>query len=76
MVKKRRRKGTRRRALYGSYHSNSGGVLHTVTARLENAANTLYRSHLNYLKDLLPEVGRTFKAALYGGFLSGTVPAG
>lgn len=46
---------------YGSYSFVGGGVTHTVTARLDNATNTLYRSHLNYLKDVLPEMGRNFK---------------
>ncbi|MGH9222006.1 MAG: TonB-dependent receptor domain-containing protein, partial [Vicinamibacterales bacterium] len=54
--------------LFTSYSFNRGGVLHTVTARLENAANTLYRSHLNYLKDLLPEIGRTFRVVYTAGF--------
>jgi iron complex outermembrane recepter protein len=47
--------------LFGSYSFVGGGVTHTVTARLDNAANKLYRNHLNYLKDLLPEMGRNFK---------------
>ena len=28
---------------------------------LDNATNKLYRNHLNYLKDVLPEMGRNFK---------------
>ena len=48
--------------LYGSYSFTRGGVLNTLTARLENATNELYRNHLNYLKDQLPEMGRlTFR---------------
>jgi iron complex outermembrane receptor protein len=47
--------------LYGSYSFAAGGVTNTVTARLDNATNELYRNHLNYLKDVLPEMGRSFK---------------
>ena len=32
------------------------------------AADTLYRNHLNYLKDLLPETGRSFKVVYTLGF--------
>jgi len=32
-----------------------------ITARLDNATNELYRNHLNYLKDLAPEIGRNFR---------------
>ena len=35
--------------------------MQTLTARLDNATDTLYRSHLNYLKDTVPEIGRAFK---------------
>jgi iron complex outermembrane recepter protein len=47
--------------LFASYSFQGGGVLNTITARLDNATNELYRNHLNYLKDVLPERGRTFK---------------
>jgi iron complex outermembrane receptor protein len=47
--------------LYGSYSFAAGGVTNTITARLDNATNKLYRNHLNYLKDVLPEMGRNFK---------------
>lgn len=47
--------------LYGSYSFVAGGATNTVTARLDNAANTRYRNHLNYLKDVLPEIGRSVK---------------
>jgi len=33
---------------------------YTITARLDNATNELYHNHLNYLKDLAPEMGRNF----------------
>ena len=36
-------------------------LTNTITARLDNATNETYRNHLNYLKDVLPEMGRNFK---------------
>jgi iron complex outermembrane recepter protein len=47
--------------LFGSYSFITGGVVNTITARLDNATDKLYRNHLNYLKDELPEMGRNFK---------------
>ncbi|HUE87900.1 MAG TPA: TonB-dependent receptor [Vicinamibacterales bacterium] len=47
--------------LFGSYSFVSGGVTNTITARVDNATNKLYRNHLNFLKDVLPEMGRNFK---------------
>jgi hypothetical protein len=37
----------------------------TITARLDNAMDTLYRNHLNVLKGLAPEMGRSFRI-VYG----------
>ena len=54
--------------LFGSYAFVAGGVTNTITARLDNATNELYRNHLNYLKDLLPEMGRNFKVVYSVGF--------
>lgn len=51
--------------LFASYSFQAGGVLNTITGRLENATDELYRNHLNYLKDVLPERGRTLKV-VYG----------
>ena len=53
---------------FASYSFDRGGVLTTVTARLDNATDKLYRNHLNYLKDVLPEVGRSFKLVYTMGF--------
>lgn len=53
---------------FGSYSFQKGGVLSTITARLDNATDELYRNHLNYLKDVLPEIGRTFKLVYTVGF--------
>jgi iron complex outermembrane recepter protein len=47
--------------LYASYTFGSGNLANTLTARLDNATDTLYRNHLNYLKDLAPEMGRNFR---------------
>jgi iron complex outermembrane receptor protein len=48
--------------LYSSYSFGAAGVTHTITARLDNVTNELYRSHLSLIKDLVPEMGRNFKA--------------
>jgi iron complex outermembrane receptor protein len=47
--------------LFASYTFGQGNVGHTVTARLDNATNELYRNHLSLIKDLAPEMGRNFK---------------
>jgi iron complex outermembrane receptor protein len=47
--------------LYTSYSFGQGAVTHTVTARLENVTNELYRNHLSLIKDLVPEAGRNFR---------------
>jgi iron complex outermembrane receptor protein len=47
--------------LYGSYSFASGGATSTITARLDNATNELYRNHLSLIKDVVPEMGRNFK---------------
>ncbi len=54
--------------VFGSYSFNKGGMLNTITARLDNATDALYRNHLNYLKDVLPEIGRTLKLVYTIGF--------
>jgi iron complex outermembrane receptor protein len=47
--------------LYGSYSFVTGAATQTITLRLDNATNEAYRNHLNYLKDVLLEIGRSFK---------------
>lgn len=47
--------------LFSSYSFGSDRTVNTITVRLDNATNQLYRNHLNYLKDLTPEVGRSFR---------------
>ena len=46
--------------LYASYSFGSARASNTITVRLDNATDALYRNHLNYLKDLAPEMGRNF----------------
>jgi iron complex outermembrane recepter protein len=53
--------GYSRLRLFTSYSFQQGRSINTITARLDNATNTLYRNHLSYIKDLVPEMGRNFK---------------
>lgn len=46
--------------LFASY-SFGGSAVNTITARLDNATNELYRNHLSFVKDFVPEMGRNFK---------------
>jgi iron complex outermembrane receptor protein len=50
---------------HGSYQITSGRAVHTVTLRADNVGDELYRNHLSYIKDLTPEMGRSFKL-VYG----------
>ena len=47
--------------LFAAYSLQSGRLLHTVTGRVDNVGNELYRNHLSLIKDLAPEMGRNFK---------------
>ena len=47
--------------LFASYSFGGGGAVNTITARLDNATNELYRNHLSFMKDFVPEMGRNFK---------------
>ena len=47
--------------LYTAYSVMSGRVLHTITARVDNVTDELYRNHLSLIKDLAPEMGRNLK---------------
>ena len=47
--------------LFSSYSFGRGNVVNTITARLDNATNELYRNHLSLIKDFVPEIGRNFK---------------
>jgi iron complex outermembrane receptor protein len=47
--------------LFGVYSLQQGQTVHTFTARLDNVTNETYYNHLSFIKDLTPEMGRTFK---------------
>jgi iron complex outermembrane receptor protein len=47
--------------LFTSYSFQAGAVTNTITARLDNLTNELYRNHLSLIKELVPEMGRNFK---------------
>lgn len=47
--------------LFTAYSFGSGDVVHTVSARVDNATNELYQNHLSLIKDVVPEMGRNFK---------------
>jgi iron complex outermembrane receptor protein len=46
--------------LFASYSFGSAQAYSTITGRLDNVTNERYHNHLNYLKDLAPEMGRSF----------------
>jgi iron complex outermembrane receptor protein len=47
--------------LFGSYSFARGQSVNTITVRLDNATNELYRNHLSLIKHLVPEMGRNVK---------------
>ena len=47
--------------LYAAYSMQTGRAVHTITGRLDNVTNELYRNHLSLIKELAPEMGRNFK---------------
>ena len=47
--------------MFASYSLGRGRVAHTITARLDNVTNELYRNHLSLIKDLAPEMGRNVR---------------
>ena len=47
--------------LFAAYSFGSDQVVNTITARLQNATNELYRNHLSLIKDFVPEMGRNFR---------------
>jgi iron complex outermembrane receptor protein len=51
--------------LYSAYSWQSGPAVSTLTARLDNATNERYFNHLSYIKDYVPEMGRSFRL-VYG----------
>ena len=47
--------------LFTAYSFAHAGAVSTITARLDNATNELYRNHLSLIKDEVPEMGRNFR---------------
>jgi iron complex outermembrane receptor protein len=47
--------------LFASYSFATGATTSTITARLDNATDELYRNHLSLIKAFVPEMGRNFK---------------
>jgi iron complex outermembrane receptor protein len=47
--------------LFASYSFQAGQATNTITARLDNVTDELYRNHLSFIKELAPEMGRNFK---------------
>ena len=47
--------------LFAAYSFDAGGATNTLTARLDNATDELYRNHLSLIKRFVPEMGRNFK---------------
>jgi iron complex outermembrane recepter protein len=45
----------------GQYYIHWRGHLHTWAITLENASDSVYRKHLNRVKDILPEPGRNMR---------------
>jgi outer membrane receptor protein involved in Fe transport len=53
--------GYQRVKFFASYSFAAGGATSTITARLDNSTDELYRNHLSLIKHLVPEMGRNFK---------------
>ena len=47
----------------GSYVYGTQNYAHIFTFGLNNAGDKLYRNHQNFIKDILPEAGRSFRAS-------------
>jgi len=54
--------------LFSSYSFEAGGVVNTLTARVDNATDALYRNHLSLIKHVVPETGRNVKLLYTVGF--------
>jgi iron complex outermembrane receptor protein len=48
-------------AAHASYRLGRGRAAHLLTLRLDNAGDRRYRNHLSYIKDAVPEMGRSLK---------------
>lgn len=51
--------------LFGTYSWQTGPGVSTFTLRLENIGDRRYWNHLSYIKDFVPEMGRSFRV-IYG----------
>ena len=69
-MRKRRPSGYTTLKLFTAYSFEAGRGTHTITARLDNATNELYRNHLSLIKDFVPGDGPEHEAALLGAFLA------
>jgi iron complex outermembrane receptor protein len=47
--------------LFAAYSFATGRSTNTITVRLDNVTDELYRNHLSLIKHLVPEMGRNFK---------------
>jgi iron complex outermembrane receptor protein len=47
--------------VFASYSFATAGATSTITFRIDNLTDELYRNHLNFIKDLTPEMGRNVK---------------
>ncbi len=56
--------------LFAAYSFPAFGVTNTLTGRLDNATNELYRNHLSRIKDVVPEMGRNAQDRLQPGILA------
>jgi iron complex outermembrane receptor protein len=54
--------------VFAAYSIQAGRLVHTITGRLDNVGDELYRNHLSLIKDLAPEMGRDFKLLYTVGF--------
>lgn len=53
--------GHRLLKMFASYSFGTPRVTSSITARIDNVTNELYRNHLSLIKDFVPEMGRNFK---------------
>ena len=47
--------------VFASYSFSAAGAVSTVTFRVDNLTDELYRNHLSFIKELTPEMGRNAK---------------
>jgi iron complex outermembrane recepter protein len=47
--------------LFAAYSFGGDRTVNTITARLDNATDELYRNHLSFIKDFVAEMGLNFK---------------